>query len=173
MDKISVMLANKRRPYANKAAPGKKHMRRADIVGGVIMLVFSISMIFVIIPAETMQGKWTGLSPYFYPTLMSGGIGVFAIGLLAQAAMRPNYYTDQAVPLTALQFGMFLIVTAIVFAGVLAIDKFGVWIGGATTIAAVMLFMGERKPLIILPTALVPIVVVYLVVTYVLRSPLP
>ncbi|MDO8876343.1 MAG: tripartite tricarboxylate transporter TctB family protein [Pseudolabrys sp.] len=148
-------------------------MRRADIIGGVIMLIFSISMIFVIIPAETMKGQWTGLSPYFYPTVMSGGIGVFAIGLLAQAALRPRYYADQAVPLTMLQFGMFLIVTAIVFAGVLAIDNFGVWIGGAFTIAAIMLFMGERKPLIIVPTALAPIAVVYLVVTYVLRSPLP
>lgn len=148
-------------------------MRRADIVGGVIMLVFSISMIFVIIPAETMQGQWTGLSPYFYPMLMSGGIGVFAIGLLAQTTLRPNYYTDQAVPLTAIQFGMFLIIAAIVFAGVLAIDNFGIWIGGAFTIAAVMLFMGERNPLIIVPTALIPIAVVYLIVTYLLRSPLP
>lgn len=148
-------------------------MRRADIVGGVMMLIFSISMIFVIIPAETMPGRWTGLSPYFYPILMSGGIGVFAIGLLAQATMRPNYYTDQAVPLTARQFGMFLIVAAIVFAGVLAIDNFGIWIGGVLTITAVMWFMGERNPLIIAPTALVPIIVVYLIVTYVLRSPLP
>ena len=148
-------------------------MRRADIIGGAMALVFSLSMIFVIIPAETSQGHWEGLSPYFYPMVMSAGIGVFAIGLLLQALMRPHYYADQTVPLTARQFGMFIIVALIIVGGVIAIDQLGIWIGGVLMIIGVMLFMGERNPFIIAPTALLPIAAVYVVVTYVLGAPLP
>lgn len=148
-------------------------MRRADLVGGIGLLALSLLLVFVIIPAETAEGAYYGLSPLFYPTVMAAGIGVCAVGLIAQALLRPAVYEGQVLELGPRRLGMFLLVSAIVLGGVIAIDVFGIWVGGPLLIGGVMLFMGERQPLRVLATAVLPVAVVHLLFTQVLHSPLP
>ena len=148
-------------------------MRTVDLIAGAGLLIFCTLLAFVVIPAENSEGVWYGLSPYFYPMVMIAGVALSSIGLLAQAATKPKLYEDQPNPLTWWQLGCFALVCVIILAGVLAIDWFGVWIGGPLLIAAVMLFMGERDPLRILPVSLITVAIVYAIVTYGLRIPLP
>jgi hypothetical protein len=148
-------------------------VRRTDLLGGIALLAFSLVMIFVVIPAETAAGVWHGLSPYFYPTVMMAGIAVASVFLVLQAARQRGGGDTPGPPLDLRRLAMFGISAALIVSGVLAIDFFGIWIGGPALIAGTMLFMGERRPLRIVATSLLPVGVVYLIVLYVLRSPLP
>lgn len=148
-------------------------MRTVDLIAGIGLLSFVAVMVFVIIPAENSEGIWHGLSPYFYPTVMLVGIAVSSAGLVVQAALKKSLYDDQPNTLTWWQLGCFLLLGAIILACVLVIDWFGLWIGGPLLIAAVMIYMGERKPLIIVPTGLATVAVVHVIVTYGLKIPLP
>ena len=147
-------------------------MRLTDLVGGLALLAFSLAMIFVVIPAETEAGVWHGLSPYFYPVVTMAGIAV-ASGLLALQAWRRRDPDEPEPPLSLRPLAMFGLASAIVLAGVLAIDFFGAWIGGPALICGLMLFMGERRPVRLVATSMLPVAVVQALVLYVLRSPMP
>lgn len=148
-------------------------MRRADLIGGGVLALLGLAMIFVIIPAETESGVWYGLSPYFYPTVMMTGIVVASLLLVLQAWRRGKAYEGQVLALDRWRAGMAALAAAIVLAGILAIDHLGLWVGGPALIAGVMLFMGERRPLRLAATALLPVAVVHVLVTQVLQAPLP
>lgn len=148
-------------------------MRRADLIGGIAILAFSLCMIFAVIPAETQEGAWYGLSPYFFPTLLMSGIAC-ASALLILQSVRGRAAEEAPPPALDLgRVGMFVLSAAIVVAGVVAMDFFGIWAGGPALIAGTMLFMGERRPIRIVATSVVPVAVVQVLVLYVLRSPLP
>ncbi|MGB7302102.1 MAG: tripartite tricarboxylate transporter TctB family protein [Burkholderiaceae bacterium] len=170
-------------------------MRKADLIGGIGFVIFALLMILRIIPGETESGTTYGLSPYFYPTVMSAGILICGIGLVWQnwRQPRPHNNGDQAVneagheieidtdmetnpeaaPLTASQLMMFLIAMAVIVTSVWLIQRFGIVVFAPVLIAALMIFLGERDWRVILPTMLLPVGIVYLIVTHVLQSPLP
>lgn len=148
-------------------------MRRADIIGSVVMLGFSLLMLLVLIPLEVEDGTWYGLSPYFYPNLICSLLGIFAFLLLAQAIFRPHLYPGQSCNLSWFQFAVFLLLVAVTLIGVWLISEIGIIIGGPLLIIAVALIMGERRVKPLLFASLVPVAVVYLIATYVLKTPLP
>jgi len=149
-------------------------MRRIDIFAAIGLLGFVALMVLVIIPNESSEGVWYGLSPYFYPIVMLAGIALASIGLLVQALTRPSAYEDQPkVPLSREELGFFLIAFGIIFAGTLVLHWFGTWAGGFALIAGLMLFMGELNPLRIVAVAVPTLVVNYAIVTWGLHIPLP
>lgn len=148
-------------------------MRKADLLSGIVLLFGSLLFLFVIIPAQVADGTWYGLSPFFYPDLIAGSIGVFSIGLIIQAVTREQAYKERQVPLSFWQVGIFLVCGLLILVGVLAIDFLGIWFGGPMTIISVMVVMGERRPLVIIPTAILPVVCVFLLVRFALHIPLP
>lgn len=148
-------------------------MRKVDLVAGVLLLALVALVLFVIIPLEDPGGTWHGLSPYFFPVVMLFGVALASIGLLYQAATKPSLYDDQPNPLSWSDLGFFLLISAIIFASVLVIHWFGTWIGGPLMIAAAMIFMGERNPIRIVPTAIITVAVAQVIATYGLQTPLP
>lgn len=148
-------------------------MRRADLVAGLVLALLGLAMIVVVIPAETAAGVWYGLSPYFYPTLIMAGVVVASLLLVAQAWRRKAVHEGRRLDLDRWRAGMAALAALIVLAGILAIDHLGLWVGGPALIAGVMLFMGERRPLHLVATAVLPVAVVDLLVTQVLQAPLP
>lgn len=149
-------------------------MRKVDIVAAIGLLAFVAVMVLVVVPGETSDGVWHGLSPYFYPMVMLGGIAVSSVGLLVQAVTRPASYDDQPkVPLSWSELGFFLLASAILFAGVLVLHWYGTWPGGIAIIAGLMLFMGEFNPLRIAAVAIPTLAVTYAIVTWGLKIPLP
>jgi hypothetical protein len=148
-------------------------MRTVDIFAAIVLIALSAIVAFVIIPAENTEGIWYGLSPYFYPMIMLCGVTIASVGLLIQAIARPHIYEDQPNPLTLEQFGFFLLISLIVLAGVLLVDYAGFKIGGPLIIAAAMLFMGERNPLIIIPVSIGTVAAVWAIVWWGLSTLLP
>ena len=148
-------------------------MRKVDVFAGVGLLVFVAVMAFIVVPRENVGGIWHGLSPYFYPMVMLGGIALGSVGLLVQALTKPKMYEDQPNPITWEELGFFLLIGAIVFAGVLIIHRFGMWVGGPLLIAATMIFMGELRPVRIALVALLTVAATHLVIAYALQIPLP
>lgn len=149
-------------------------MRKIDIYSAIGLLGFVALMVFVIIPNESTEGVWYGLSPYFYPMVMLVGIALASVGLLVQALTRPGVYENQPkVPISWAELGFFLLAFAIIFVSTLVLHWFGTWVGGFVMIAGLMLFMGELSPLRIVAVAVPTLVVNYAIVTWGLEIPLP
>ena len=148
-------------------------MRKVDVFAGVGLLAFVAVMVFIVIPRENSGGIWHGLSPYFYPMVMLAGIALGSVGLLVQALTKPKMYDDQPNPFTWAELGFFLLISAVIFAGVLIIHRFGMWVGGPLLIAATMIFMGELRPVRIALVALPTVGLTHFLVAYALQIPLP
>lgn len=148
-------------------------MRRIDIVAAVLLIAFAGVMTFVVIPRENAGGVWHGLSPYFYPMVMLGGIVLGSIGLLAQAISQPGSYDGQPVPITRSELGFFALIFAIIVGSVLLMHRFGALVGGPVLIVATMLFMGERSLLRIAAVTIGTVAVTHALVKYLLQVPLP
>jgi hypothetical protein len=149
-------------------------MRKVDVYASIGLLVFVAVMVFVVIPAESGGGVWHGQSPDLYPPLMLAGVALSSIGLLVQALTRPGLYVDQPqTPLSWVDLGFFLLISALILGSVLILHKFGTWAGGFAVIAATMIFMGEYNPLRIAAVALPTLALTWAVVVWGLKIPLP
>ena len=149
-------------------------MRKVDICSAIGLLVFVAVMVFVVIPGEAGGGVWHGLSPYFYPAVMLAGVALSSLGLLYQAVTNPSDYEEQPKsPMTWSDLGYFLLISALIFASVLVMHAFGTWAGGIALMASTMIFMGEFNPLRIAAVALPTLAATYVLVTWVLKIPLP
>lgn len=149
-------------------------MDRADLVGGVGIALLGLLMIFVVIPLDTVEGKYFGLPPTFFPVLLSVGLTACAAALAIKAWRRlRGGEAPQPAPLRLRNLAMFLISVALVVAGVVAIEFLGIIFGGPLLIGAFMLFLGERNVIRIALTTTLPVAAVYLLATHVLRAPLP
>ena len=148
-------------------------MRQADVIGAVVLLGFSLLMLLVLIPLEVEDGAWYGLSPYFYPNLICSLLGIFAALLLAQAIFRETRYQGQTHELSWFRFSVFLLLVGTTLAGVWLISAAGVLVGGPALILAIALIMGERRPNALVLSASLPVASVYVIATYVLKTPLP
>lgn len=148
-------------------------MRRADIVGGAFLLAFSLLMLGVIIPAEVEDGQWYGLSPYTYPNIICGAMAVFSLALLAQGIFKKSLYEEQQTTLTLFQLSIFILLIAVILAGVWLISVAGIWIGGPLMIISIALIMGEKRPLVLAICGLAPVASIYVLAIYVLKTPLP
>ena len=149
-------------------------MNRADLIGGLMIMGFSLLLIFWIIPTQTASGNYFGLSPVVFPIILSAGFGLCGLGLTLQALRRLKAEGfGKELPVSASNIFFFLLIIGLVLGSVILMDFFGLIYGAPVMIAGLMLILGERSWLTILLTSTVPVAVVYLVVTYVLRAPLP
>lgn len=149
--------------------------KRIDLYSGLGFTAFSLLLLFWIIPTQTQQGQWYGLSPAFMPNAIAGAMCLAGICLILQSIFggpKPGE-EEEPLPVGKLELGMVALSVGIILAGMLTTSYFGIWIGGPLMIGALMVFMGQRDWRVILPTATIPVGVVYAVATYVLRSPLP
>lgn len=148
-------------------------MRRADLIGGVLLLAFGLLFTFIILPTQTGSGRWSGLSPIFFPSI----VGLFLIGscvlLLVQAIFAGSTYDDRPKPVTVRQVLNTVLALAIILSCILAMERFGFFYGAIPLVLGIMLYMGERNwlRLILLP-AVCPYLI-YLFLTQVMRMPLP
>jgi hypothetical protein len=120
-------------------------LRRADIIGGFILLALGLLMLFVIIPAEAEGDTWSGVSPLFFPTLIAAGFCLACVGMLAQAIFRPGSYEGMEPPVKLWRMGFFALACIIVLGAVFAIHAFGFLWGGPLLVGALILFMGETR----------------------------
>ena len=148
-------------------------IRKADIIAALGFLAASALMAFVVIPEQTAEGQWYGLSPMAFPLVLMGGIALASLGLLIQALLQPHKYKKPQVILSKVQLRNVAIISTVIVLCSLAMEYLGYWVGAPAVIAACMLYMGERQRLRILTTALLPPLIVFLLTRYVLLTPLP
>jgi len=149
-------------------------MNKADLFGGAALLAFGLALIFLVIPLGTTKGAFFGLAPTVFPTIIASGMVLSAIGLIVSALSRLRSDGRQPpLPVTSWNMLMFLISAGITFVGVLAIDYLGIEFGGPLLIGGLMIFLGERNPVRIVLTSIIPVLVVVLLVTNVFHSVLP
>lgn len=149
-------------------------MDRADLISGASLSLLGFLMIFVIIPLSTEEGMYFGLSPTFFPTLLTSFMTACALALTAQALFRMcSGLPSRQIAISGWNLLMFLVAAALGLGGVIAIDWFGTLIGGPALIAAFMIFLGERNLLRIVLTATIPVGLVYLLAIHVLGTPVP
>ena len=149
-------------------------MRKADVLGSILLLTFSLLMLWVVIPAEVSDGRWYGLSPYAYPNAICGALAIFSVLLLAQSIFRKERYdTDDQVNLSLFQVLIFVGLVGVIVFGVWLISVLGVLIGGPMLIMAIALIMGEKRLWVLLPSSVLPVLAVYGLAVYVLKTPLP
>ena len=147
-------------------------MAKTDLVGGVLLALTSLLLIFVIIPLGTESGQYYGLPPTFYPTVIASGLGLAAIGLIVQS-LRQAKTNNSPSPVSRWQILMFLTVSAITVTGVMVIDVFGIWYGGPLLIGTFMVYLGERNLIRIGLTAIIPVAILSVLASHVLHTPLP
>lgn len=149
-------------------------MRRADVVGSLLLITFSLLMLLVVIPSEVSDGQWYGLSPYAYPNAICGALAIFSVLLLAQAIFKKNHYEpEQQKILSLFQVFIFVLLVAVITFGVWLISVLGVLIGGPILIVLIALIMGERRLWVLLLSSTLPVLVIYGLAIYVLKTPLP
>jgi putative tricarboxylic transport membrane protein len=147
-------------------------MRKADITAACALIIFGLTMLFVIIPAQTDQGEEYGVPPSTLPMAAVGLVTAMAVLLLIQR-LRSKEGKDEPNPIGAKQW-VHIGTYALVFSAGLALIKFLHFIpGGIVFIAGLMLITGQRKPLIIILVSGITPVLVYSALWYGLRIPLP
>ena len=149
-------------------------MTKLDLAGGVALTAFGLLLTFVIIPMGTEEGMYYGLPPTFFPTLLSVGLTICAVGLTVQSVLRLRAgRVDTNSPISGWNLAMFALLVALILGGIVVIDVFGLLIGAPLLSAALMIVLGDRSPLRIVPTAVLPVGAVYYLALYVLETPVP
>jgi hypothetical protein len=147
---------------------------KVEQIGGIFLSLFSLLMLFVVIPAEISADKGIGgVSPQFFPQLvvvflLVCAISTFITGYLKRGKPGQKNYTITVREAKLVLLSLFLLAMYIT-----AFDWFGYMI---PTIAALLVFMytfGQRKKKWLISISLGAPLLIYLFFTKVLQMPLP
>ncbi len=145
-------------------------MRRANIITGMAGMAGAGAGVFAMLPKD-MPDTSFGLPSWLMPVVALGLVGLFSLLLLVRAlvasgaAEAPSAEYRHA---SALLPG--LVLSA---AGAAAVAWLGFLLGGPLLIGALMLLIGERRPIRLLLVSLLPPALLALFATHVLGVPLP
>lgn len=139
-------------------------MRRADIISGIVLIIFGLSMLFIIIPQQIDEAPDGFVSPSLVPNMMIVLI-VFLSGLLIMTNLRSkveNTADEKTSPVSKAELIIFLKLSA-VFAVSLCLY---LWVAplaaGISIIVGALLVLGERRPIVIILMPTLILVAVWL-----------
>jgi Tripartite tricarboxylate transporter TctB family len=120
-------------------------LRRSDIISGTVIVVFSLLMIFVIVPAQISSSSEYGLDPKFFPVSVLWLIVIMGVLLVAtRLVTQPD--TEESEPVLGLRnwlfIGGFSVFLVLVF---LAINTLGYVLAGVLTVALLMVALDLRS----------------------------
>jgi hypothetical protein len=149
-------------------------VNKIDLISGAGLSVAGLVLIFIIIPHGTEAGVSFGLSPTVFPTILATGMTACAMALTVQALLRLRAGSDpRPSPISGWNMLMFGAASALILAGIVAINYLGMVIAGPLLIACLMLFLGDRSIIRIVLTSTIPVAAIYFLAIYVLRTPVP
>jgi hypothetical protein len=119
-------------------------VRRSDIISGGLLLIFSLMMIFVIVPYQIKSSSDLGLDPKFFPVTVLWLL--FAMGaLLVVTRIFAAPGAPNAEPVLGARNWLFIgCFTAFFIVSFIAINYLGFLLGGVLMIAALMVVIGLR-----------------------------
>jgi putative tricarboxylic transport membrane protein len=123
-------------------------------VAGGILLLFSLLMLFLIIPAQIRNVQSIGVTPRFMPQLLTVLLAILSI-LLAVDGYRKRELPDQKeYEIDPVNLKLFAITFVVMIINVLLVNTLGYLISTALTLLALMLVYGQRNLKYMIPVAL-------------------
>lgn len=127
-------------------------MRRIDVnmICGASLLLFSLVVIFIIIP-DQISFKSAGLiQPEFYPRLLGVAIGILSAVLIARGILKPENITSEKAdmirrPIKGAALIRMIGILAVTYLHVYLIPIIGYLITTICTLALLMVMLGVRK----------------------------
>jgi hypothetical protein len=132
---------------------------KAQIGGAVFFGLLSLLLFFVIIPREIVFAQQKmGVSPSYFPNLLSGLLFIFAVALGVDGYWMRKKKKQRVYTFSLQETKMVTITLIIIALQILAFDQIGYLIPAMAAIAACMYVFGHRKYLmIVLVSVLLPI----------------
>jgi cobalamin synthase len=147
---------------------------KVEQASGVVLGVFSLLMLFVVIPLEISADKGIGgVSPQFFPQLVVLLLLVCAISTFVTGYLKRNKPNQKNYTITVREAKLVAVSLLLLAIYITAFDWFGYMI---PTMAALLVFMyvfGQRKKKLLGLISLGAPVLIYLFFTKVLQMPLP
>lgn len=154
-----------------------------NIVAGLCFLCFGALAVAVLIPYGIVQPpsvKYRALSPSFWPYIVCSGIAVIGALLLVYELLAASRTGDPTAADAAPPAGRPawitwrpFIVMALLLAIYLTLEFFGFVLTTTLGLVALMLLAGERRPLIVLPVALLLPFALHLFFVKAAQRPIP
>lgn len=153
-----------------------------NIVAGLCFLGFGLLAVAPLIPYGIVQPpsvKYRALSPSFWPYIVCSGIAVIGALLLIYellAAARTKDRSSAAAPPAARPAWTFwrpFVVMALLLAIYLTLESLGFVLTTTLGLVALMLLAGERRPLIVMPVALLLPLALHLFFVKAAQRPIP
>jgi len=142
--------------------------RRTDAFTGLFLSAVGLVMLVWVIPAQIPNSSDpTAIPPSFMANLTIGLIVALSLVLIAKALLQGKPESGPVITRSSLKWFAFVLVS-LVGSGFL-IHYLGFMWGGALLIAGYILFMGERRPTIVLAVAGGTAGFCYCVLKYVLK----
>ncbi len=156
-------------------------MRKADIISSAVIIALGLTILFVVIPIWVpghLAGNY-GLRAQDFPILTATVIVTLAAGLLAHRLFGKARPADEdspdedTPPITPQSWRFLAIAAAVLIAIWLLLDQVGFIAGAPFGIAVFMVMMGERRPLHVIPLAILAPLAVWVLFWKILHFPLP
>lgn len=120
-------------------------MRRSDIISGGLLVVFSLAMIFVVVPYQIRSSSELGLDPKFFPVTLLWLLLAMGVLLVATRIGAPADLED-AEPVIGPRNWLYIVCAAAFFAVTfVAINFLGFLAAGMLMIATLMAILGLRQ----------------------------
>ena len=132
-------------------------MKKANLVSGILLLVFSIVLLFWLIPWQVEEAYDGQVSPRLLPQICAVGIGVLSLVLIFgnwDAFTEPGA-KDAPPALTWPEIRAWLVISVLLAVSIFVFTLAGPIPSSVLLIAGVLFAMGERR---ILPYILIPAV---------------
>jgi membrane-associated HD superfamily phosphohydrolase len=119
---------------------------KAQIGGGIFFSALALLLYFVIIPREIVfEQQKTGVSPAYFPNLLSGLLFIFAVALGVDGYRSRLRKNQQVYTFSLREVKMVAIALAIIALQTLAFDRIGYLVPAIVAIAACMLVFGHKS----------------------------
>ncbi|MCB1745234.1 MAG: tripartite tricarboxylate transporter TctB family protein [Gammaproteobacteria bacterium] len=128
-------------------------MPRADLISGSVMLVFGLVTLFYIIPTQTIEGGDYTISPALLPQICAVGIIVLALNLVIRSFQKLRALREaeqpERVAISGSEWVGAFVVLGVVAISVVLFRYVSTALAPVFLVLVLMLYMGERRPLLL------------------------
>ena len=148
-------------------------MKRAELIAGLLLFAGALAAIFWVVPAYSEIVENTSIQPATYPSIALWVVALLSALLIAVSAVGLRRPGDGEAAINLGNLKTLLLVGAIVAAAFVAMDYLGYLVGGIGLVAALMFYMGVRKPVSLVLAPVGSAGIVWLFFEVLLERPLP
>ncbi|MCB6366498.1 tripartite tricarboxylate transporter TctB family protein [Intestinibacillus massiliensis] len=146
---------------------------KADLVLGVFFLVFSLVLLFAIIPSQVMDVGKGFPNPRSFPNFCGYAMLVLSICMLYQSYRKRGKQGGETVTFTSRGIKMSLLALAVLIVSVVLLQFLPYIPVTIALLAGMMLLLGQRNKFVIAGVSIILPILVYVFFTYGLKLVLP